>query len=52
VTQTVQPQVEKATQKVKEVDEKQGLSLKARASYIIGAFSISTHRFMHELNLV
>jgi len=37
VTQTVQPQVEKATQKVKEVDEKQGLSLKARASYIIGS---------------
>ncbi|GAA5937842.1 uncharacterized protein JCM15063_002139 [Sporobolomyces koalae] len=37
VTQTAQPHVERATQKVKEVDEKQGLSLKAKASYIIGS---------------
>ncbi|GAA5902614.1 uncharacterized protein JCM6883_007185 [Sporobolomyces salmoneus] len=37
VQQTAQPHVERATQKVKEVDEKQGLSLKARASWIIGS---------------
>ncbi|GAA6016415.1 hypothetical protein JCM11491_002404 [Sporobolomyces phaffii] len=37
VQQTAQPHVERATQKVKEVDEKQGLSLKAKASYIIGS---------------
>ncbi|GAA5880095.1 hypothetical protein JCM16303_001211 [Sporobolomyces ruberrimus] len=37
VRETAQPHVERATQKVKEVDEKQGLSLKAKASYIIGS---------------
>ncbi|GAA5957747.1 hypothetical protein JCM3765_003753 [Sporobolomyces pararoseus] len=37
VQQTAQPHVDRATQKVKEVDEKQGLSLKAKASYIIGS---------------
>lgn len=37
VQQTAQPHVERATQKVKEVDEKQGLSLKARAGMIVGS---------------
>ncbi|GAA6064549.1 hypothetical protein JCM10212_000370 [Sporobolomyces blumeae] len=37
VQQTAQPHVERATQKAKEVDEKQGLSLKAKAGFIIGS---------------
>ncbi|GAA5917524.1 hypothetical protein JCM5296_000192 [Sporobolomyces johnsonii] len=37
VQQTAQPHVERAAAKAKEVDEKQGLSLKAKAGYIIGS---------------